>query len=256
MPGSTPSEHEALRAAFGPGKDCPPIEKLGLLTEGSAPAEISLAQHVESCTYCQTELHLLRTFQAQPMLDNEDVRQVVQRLQAKPLPGTTIAVRERPRFTGANEPWWRAVLNSPRLVSASFAMAALLLVVAAGVIYFRHSGRPVLEATNRGNQEVFRSPGFAVLSPAGDIQETPHEIRWEPVPQAAKYQVRLLEVDRSEVWKAETSQDRIELPSATRGRIIPAKTLFCEVSAFNASGSKIGETGLVRFRLLQKAGNH
>ena len=241
------SETELLRTAFGPGKQCPRLDQLVLLADGSAPA--ALAQHVKSCTYCQTELQLLRTFQAGDQAQDENVRKVTEQLRTRQLPQTERAATTTPDFTEAHAPWWRTLFTVRSMVPASLAAAAVLLV-AAGALYFRQSSQPAFPATNGGGQEVFRSSSFAVLSPAGDLQKQPSEIRWEPVPQATKYQVRLLEVDRTELWKAETPGDHIDFPAAVRLRIVPAKTLFCEITAFNASGSKIGDTGLVRFRLL------
>jgi len=136
------------------------------------------------------------------------------------------------------------------MAQASFAMAAVL-VAAVVVIQFRPTkDRPLPDTTQTG-QEILRSGGFALLSPVGDLQAQPGEIRWEKVPNAANYLVRVLEVDGNEMWKAETAENHIDLPSAIRSRIVPAKTLLCEVSALDASGKKIGETGQVRFRLLQ-----
>jgi hypothetical protein len=143
-----------------------------------------------------------------------------------------------------------------RLAQASLAVAAILLVAGAVVFLRSLTDRPQLEARNQTSQEVFRSGGFAVLSPAGDLQTGPKEIRWERVPGAAGYKVRLLEVDHSEVWTAETTADHIALPATIQARIVPVKTLFAEVTAFDSSGNKVGDTGLVRFRLLQNAGKH
>jgi hypothetical protein len=252
MPNKLPSEAEVLKTAFGPGKQCPPLDQLVALADAAAPA--ALAQHVKSCTYCQTELHLFRTFQAgDKAQDEKNVRKVTEQLRTRQLQEIVRDRAAAPHLAEAPVPWWRAAFAVRSLAPASLAMAAVLLIVAA-VIYFRQSSQPALQATNRGGQEVFRSSGFAVLSPAGDLQKQPGEIRWEPVQQAIKYQVRLLEVDRTELWKTETSGDHIELPAVVRVRIVPAKTLFCEITAFDASGNKIGETGLVRFRLLQNNG--
>jgi len=62
----------------------------------------------------------------------------------------------------------------------------------------------------------------------------------------------VLEVDHSELWNAKTTEDHIELPAALRDRIVPAKTLFVEITAFDSSGRQVGATGPVRFRLAQK----
>jgi hypothetical protein len=256
MPNNSPSETEIMRAALGQSKECPTLDQLERLTEDAAPVPAGLAQHLKSCAYCQTELHLLHSFLAgEARQGNEDVRQVTANLRTRQSQTTLMTVPTPPSFAGEREPWWKTVFTVRHLAPASLAMAAVLLVVAA-VVFYRHGSQPVFEATNHGGPEVFRSSSLTVVSPTGDLQERPSEVRWEPVPGAAKYQVRLLEVDRSEMWKTETSENRIELPGAVQSRIVPAKTLFCEVSAFNSSGAKIGETGLVRFRLMQKTDSH
>jgi hypothetical protein len=119
------------------------------------------------------------------------------------------------------------------------------------VIHFRSTNQPSSIAQNGTSAEVFRSGHFGVISPTGDLRERPEELRWENVSNAVRYQVRLLEVDGNELWKAETAADHIDLPASVCARIVPAKTLFLEVTAFDSGGSKVGDTGQVRFRLLQ-----
>jgi hypothetical protein len=247
MSNNWPTEQEALRTALGPGMDCPPIEDLERLTSEQPPAP-NVARHLESCSYCRTELEMLHAFQAaEAGPASKEVERVSELLRAR-----SKTILSQPRLTEARAPWWRAAFNPRRLAQASFAMAAVL-VAAVVMIQFRPTKDRPLPDTTQSGQEVLRSGGFAVLSPVGDVQEHPGEIRWEKVANAVNYRVRVLEVDASELWKAETAAEHIDLPPAIRARIVPAKTLFCEVTAFDASGSKIGETGRVRFRLLQKS---
>jgi hypothetical protein len=247
MSNNWPTEQEALRAALGPGTDCPPIEDLERLTSEQPPAP-NVARHLESCSYCRTELQMLHAFQAgETGPASKEVERVTELLQAR-----AKKIVRQANAPQAPAPWWRTVFSARRMAQASFAMAAIL-VAAVVVMQFRPTkDRPNPDTTQSG-PEILRSGGFAVLSPVGDLQAPPGEIRWEKVPKAASYRVRLLEVDGNELWKAETAADHIDLPSAIRSRIVPAKTLFCEVSALDASGNKIGETGRVRFRLLQNS---
>jgi hypothetical protein len=249
MSNREPSERDIFRAALGPEKQCLSIEELEQYASEPAMASADRAGHVKSCAYCQTELELLQTFQAgETGAASKEVQRITERLQQRS--NASLAERVQPP-----PPWWRTILFPPRLVQASLAMA-LVLVVAGIVLQFRSTHRPSLNETSQTSQEVFRTGSFAVLGPVGDLQERPGEIRWEKVPQAARYRLRVLEVDQSEVWTAETTDDHIDLPSSVRAKIVPAKTLFCEVSAFDSSGKKIGETGLVRFRLVQKVDRH
>lgn len=240
------SEAEVLQTALGPGRDCPEVEELESLVSG-ATSQTGLAEHVKSCTYCQTELHLLQTFHAGAAVATQEERRTAELLQKR-----SKEILRQTAPTGKQEPWWKALFTMPKMAQASLAMA-LVLVVAGAVLHFGTSTLPSsLNQTNGTGPEVLRSGSFAVISPSGDLREAPGQIQWEKVPNAVRYQVRLLEVDQNELWKAETTDDHIDLPASVRSRIVPAKTLFCEIVALDSSGSKVGDTGLVRFRLLLK----
>jgi hypothetical protein len=64
--------------------------------------------------------------------------------------------------------------------------------------------------------------------------------------------VRILEVDRTELWKSETSAVTIQIPDEVREQIKPAKTLLWQVTALDGSGKQLGSSNLVSFRLGQK----
>lgn len=246
MLNSQPSEQELLREALGPGKECPSIEELEQVRSGGITAPGELTRHIESCTYCQTELHMLQMFQATEQTPvSKEVRQVSKKLQAR-----SAEILGRPSAVKQHLPWWKAAWTMRGFAQASLA-AAVLLLVAGAVIRLHSPNSPSISQVDRTGQDVLRSGSFSVTSPVGDLQERPSEVRWEKVQGAATYRVRLLEVDRSEMWKAETAEEHIDLPSSIRSRIVPAKTLFWEISALDTSGNRVGETGLVRFRFVQ-----
>jgi hypothetical protein len=211
-----------------------------------------LAKHLQTCTYCQTELHLLKKFLAEdavaqaPAAANaaEQLRKRSKQIFRQAFPAPEPA------------PWWKSAFTVKRMAQAALAMAAVLLVAAAIVFLRSAPFQPQLEAKNQTGQEVLRSGSFALLSPAGDLQERPKEMAWEKVPQASSYQIRVLAVDGSEIWNATTAETRIELPAAVREQIVPAKTLLVEVTAFDSSGALVGTTGQARFRVLPSATGH
>jgi hypothetical protein len=245
------TEADILAAALGRTEECPSLEALARLRDNESASPES-ARHLESCAYCRTELHLLQAFEAGAAEDSDELREVTRRLHSMRLPAASVALAATPRAAKIRRRWWDLGFAFRPLALGS-AAAAVLLLAAATFLYLRQDGHPRLMAGNGDGPAVFRSFGFAVLAPVGDLQAQPSEIRWESVAAAARYRVRLLEVDQFEAWKAETSQNRIELPPDIRARIVPAKTLFCEVTAFDSSGNEIGETGLARFRLQQKS---
>jgi len=249
MPDNNRFKCDALRAALGPGEDCPPFEELERLlgSQHDTLPLASVAEHVQTCAYCRTEMHLLQTFQSGEVHESDaaDIRQITQRLEKR---SAEIFAQPDP---AVREPWWKQLLTWRRTAPIATAFAGICLVVAISV-QLRRSGPPALHPPAESAPEVMRSGTLAILEPSGDQPEAPKEIRWQPVPGAMKYAVRLLEVDRTELWKADTTLDRIPLPPAARARIVPAKSLFAQVSAFDASGRKLAESELVRFRLSPK----
>ena len=249
MSNNRPEERELLRGALGRTADCPSVEDLEQVLTGQISPSTAVARHVHSCSHCRTEMELLRAFSAVQDPPSEEVKQVVSRLQAN-------SKKVFPKVLAGETPsWWERAFSIRHLVQASLAMAAVLLITAV-VLKLNTAKSPSLEAANQTTHEVFRSGSFDLVEPVGDVRESPKQIRWDKVDGATSYQVRVLEVDRSELWKAETQDTQIDVPQAIRDRIVPAKSLFCEIDAFNSSGTKMSGTGLIRFRLVQNAGNH
>lgn len=228
-----------LRNALEPGKDCLPIEALERFVDpGMVPPEIG--GHLESCAYCRTELELLRAYLREPSAEEaEAVRAVAERLR---LP--------RPARAAASGAWWRTIFRHGWVRPAALAMAGILIALAIG-IQLQHSSAPRLY-TGGSEPEIMRSGSISVTSPVGDVAEVPKRIHWQAVPGADHYQVRLLEVDQTQLWNSSTQESQIELPAGIQGRILPAKTLLLQVTAFDSTGHKLAESQTTRFRFLQK----
>jgi hypothetical protein len=246
MSNDEPADKRIFQAAFKPG-DCPPIEQLEkLLVKGSAPPA-ALAAHVESCGSCRTEVQLLEEFQAGSPRETEAaaVRSIALRLRER---SSEIFKPERASVR-AREPWWRLFWSAPWFTPAALAFVGILAVVAIG-LQTRNSP-PALHSPGT-NRTVFRSNAIIVTAPSGDIRQAPSEIRWQTDPGAAKYEVRLLEVDGTELWRTATAESAVQLPALIRARIVPAKTLLCQVLAFDATGRQVAISDEVRFRVLPK----
>ena len=244
MPNREPDD-ELLSAALGRVNDCPPLEDLERLLKEGAPT--ALKGHVDGCSHCQTELQMLRSFTSNEVGEHEKtaVDAIAARLKAR---SSTIATR-RTGPVESRHPWWKRVFEV-RWLSPAAAALAIALVVGGVTIELRRGRQPSLDAST-GGPEVLRSSAIAILSPIGDLREKPGEIRWESVPNATRYQVRIMEVDRAELWSAEALSPRIALPPRVGTLIVPSKTLLIQVAAFDASSQKIAESETVRFRLLQ-----
>lgn len=242
MANKQPITEDLIRTAVGPTSECPATEDLESFACGEAGAVERWSEHLQSCAYCKTELHLLHAFVKAE--GGEGASKAAELLEKK-----SKHILKQAFPAPKREPWWRLAFSARQAAFAMMATAAILLAIGAVIFLRSTTYRPQLEAKNQVGPEVLRSAAFNIVSPAGDLQERPKEIRWEPVPQATAYQVRLLEVDRTELWKASTSSDHVELPAAIQDKIVPSKTLFAEITAFDSSGSTLATTGLVRFRL-------
>jgi len=208
-----------LKAALrGPG-ECPSPQDL------HAP---SSAGHVAQCPRCQAERKLLDRFAAAPEhLESPDVAWIAARLAPPSGP-------------------LRKTLNPVRIRVASLAIAASLIVIAGG-LYIRDSARPQLDPHPPAG--VLRSGEIQGLAPAGDLDRVPDAFVWDPVPAAVRYEIAVLEVDGTELWKSASYQAKAALPAAVRAKIPPRKALLVRVVAFDSANQRIAESQPARFRI-------
>lgn len=92
------------------------------------------------------------------------------------------------------------------------------------------------------------------MAPLGDVAAAPRTLEWAPVGGAVLYEVQILEVDRAVMWRGSTSAARIDVPSQVTALFIAGKTVLWTVSARNAGGAVVGESGAQRFRVAAPRG--
>ena len=235
-------EREILRTALAPSAECPTVEQLGRYADGALDAgeQTAAAVHIRRCLNCRAELALLQAVTSSSVRigEAEIVRDGVARLEQRTL-DVAGAVHEE---TSSRRRWLRAGMLLP------VATAAVWLV-AAGSLYVLTTKAPSLPGSVTTGNEVTRSLAVAVLGPVGDLLESPRRFEWLAVDRAVRYRVRLMEVDRREVWSTSTSAAGVDLPPSVRASIAPAKTLVWDVTAYDASSAAIAESGPQSFRL-------
>ncbi len=232
------SERDFVRKGLQRRSDCPPLEILERLLTATDPA---LAAHVRECAHCNSELQMLDSFHRAdvPANDVQAVEKIITHLRQRPV--------RIPVIAGNRLPWRQRMGGWLRPATL---VAAVVLVLAAIGLQLRHSGPPALRQET--GADVMRSNTLQILAPLGDLADAPKEARWEAVPSAANYRIRLLEVDGHEVWSAQTAANMMEFPTAVRAQMVPSKTLAITVSAFDTGGKKLAESENSRFRILQK----
>jgi hypothetical protein len=195
---------------------------------------------------------MLRSFTSDQIAEHEKgaVNAIAARLKTRP----PIHRKEERAVLESRRTWWKRMLDV-RWLSPTAATLAIALVVFGVAIEVRRGRQPALDIGPRG-VEILRSSTIAILSPSGDLREKPTEIRWEAAPNAVRYRVRIMEVDRADLWSTDTTSPWIRLPASAQTLIVPSKTLLVQVAAFDASGRKIAESETTRFRLLQNVHTH
>ncbi|MBZ5728936.1 MAG: hypothetical protein LAP87_28650 [Acidobacteriia bacterium] len=247
-------ENQILKDALNRTPQCLPLEVLariagqGADNAGGAGAQAHLAQ----CARCRNELQLMQEFEtAEPRPDEvASVAWIASQLQQRSAEFTTAlppAAVAKPLWQRLGNRIGQALPTTARWRAVSMACASLALVVTAGV-YLRH-GAPDEGLSRPNGAIVWRSQQFAVVAPAGDVAAPPAEFQWQPAAGAAKYQVRLLEVDHHEIWSGESSTTSIAVPGGIRSQMAPGRSFLWEVTARNAAGEKIAGTNLQVFHM-------
>jgi len=250
-------DRKLLKAALAPSDACATIEQLSGLSDASLPEPVRarVSAHVTACLRCQTELALFEEFESAALSPDEEAAasRITARLE-RGFEQITGAVRASSQAaTEERQPGWRRLfrvrlLGSRPATAAAFALAAAMLLIVLN-LPIRTAREPALPPDIDATPLVFRSDALAVGGPSGDLEQAPTELRWQPSPGAASYSVQLMEVDRVELWKAESIEPSVSLPPAVRARIVPGKPLLWRVMAKDASGRTVAASEIQRFRV-------
>jgi hypothetical protein len=213
--------------------DCPSIEVLEKIEAGSADAN---AQHVAGCAHCQTELAMLRSFEAALPVEGEGasvawITAQLQRNQQKQ------AAPARPVLA------WRSFFKVPYMAAA----AALIVAVTLGISLYDRGGKPTIKGG--GDIGIMRS-GVHLMGPIGNLSEMPQQFQWEAYAGAVNYKVEVMEVDGHVDWSGTTSQTSIALSSDVKTIAAkPGKPLQWKVTALDATGKVLADSSAEKFQV-------
>ena len=97
-----------------------------------------------------------------------------------------------------------------------------------------------------------RSQSVDLVAPLNDIRELPGQFSWHPVTGAAGYRLRLMEVDRRELWSSVVAGTAVAVPVEVQGRIRAGTVVLWEVSARDASGAEVANSGFRQLRVASR----
>jgi hypothetical protein len=227
-----------LKQSLGPTQDCLAPDRLAEQLTDRERA------HVERCSRCQTELRLWHEFEQSEPLPAEGA--AVQWIVAE------LARRNSPVARSAASPW-RLGWFAPALRGWAVGLASIAMIATVG--YLAWDREPAVR--ERANvTETYRNGQIQIVQPAGDLPIAPQALEWVAAPGAVSYDVEILEVDRTPLWRGTSSAPRIDLPSAIVRQLVPGKTILWEIRARNAANAVIAESGTERFRILLSDNSH
>lgn len=211
-----------LKAALATTPECLPVEQLEALTGEQAQTH----PHVSKCIRCQSELALLRSFESdQPIADEgAAVAWISAQLEKR-----RAGIPDAKRTDKLQISWWRR-WNFSVLVPA----AALTAIVAVTMVVQQRK-QPELRADGGGSM-VYRSEELQIVRPSGELSEAPKDLEWKNFPEASKYRVTIMEVDRNPLWTADTTDFKIDVPHEVRAKMLPGKTVLWQVTALDSRG--------------------
>ncbi len=256
MPDRGAAERALWKGALSPTEGCLTLEELDRWSDRRLPDRAKANAHIARCPRCQTELAMLREFQSAATHPEEadavswitaDLERRFDQIRTAP------ATPTRPRPGSERSERWHGLFG-PRPAQVALGFAALLALIAVGM-QFQGAREPELSSNAVSGPLVMRSEELLGLSPTGDLKQVPVELRWQAFPEAARYLVTVMEVDRTELWRAESSESSASLPTALLARIVPGKRLLWQVTAMDSAGRTVATTQLQSFRLAIGSGS-
>jgi hypothetical protein len=220
----------SVRNDLQPTPDCIDVSRFG---ERLSAAEEA---HLQSCPRCEAERALWHAF-AEPATTPEEDADV-----------TWVAARLRDSRSGGAAhhgfPATRRFSTRALRPIIALAAAAVLVVMVGYVSWDREPSVGPLTG-----EQIYRSQAVQLMAPIGDIARPPTEFTWVAIPDAVVYDVRVLEVDGTVLWRTSSPVSRVALPRELIIQLTPGKTVLWDVTARNAAGAAIGSPGAQRFRV-------
>jgi hypothetical protein len=192
--------------------------------------------HVDTCARCQAELALWQAFNepSRDQAETDAVEWIVARLQqARAAASRSSAPPLAQRFARSH---FRALIG---------AAAAVMVAATLGYVVWDREPAIIIPA----GEQVYRTASIDIVSPSGDVAGPPQELVWVASPAAARYDVRVLEVDGTVVWRATSVSPRVVLPDDVIARSVPGRTVIWEVLALDESARVVAQSGPQRFRV-------
>jgi hypothetical protein len=133
----------------------------------------------------------------------------------------------------------------------ALAAAATIAIAAGTIAYVVRDPEPSLVSPGT-DRSAYRSERIEIITPTGDLPTAPTVFLWVAVPGAETYDVEVLEVDRTILWRTSTREPRVDLAPTVIAQFVPGKAILWEVTARGRDATILGQSGTQRFRVIVK----
>jgi hypothetical protein len=242
------SDRDILKSTLSTTPECLAPEQLEALLDGKRSHP-----HLAQCTRCQAELALLKSFEFGAPLPDEGAAvawissHLERQLENIKNPSRGGLLRPATQRLEVPVSWLARIFGfgGMRWVLPAAAVAAIAI---ASAILLRPAKAPELQANAaRQSAAVYRSQEVQLVSPIGDAEQVPRELRWQTFAGAATYRVVVMEVDHSALWNSETKQSSVELPASLRAKMLPGKPILWQVTALDTQARVVGTSQVQKF---------
>jgi hypothetical protein len=228
------SDRDILKSAMATTPECLTPAQLESLLDGKHGNP-----HLANCSRCQAELAMLKSFESGTPLPDEGAAvawissHLDRRLDSIKSSTRSRAYRSAIRALEPQGSWLARMFGftGMRWVLPAAAVAAIAI---ASAVLLRSPKAPELQANAGGHPAIYRSQEIQVVSPSGDVQQVPRELRWQTFAGASSYKVVLMEIDHSPLLTLETKETSVEIPVAVRAKMLPGKPVLWQVTALDA----------------------
>ena len=222
-------------------KDCLPLEVLERMTE-SASADPKATAHLAECPHCQTELSMLKSFEASVPSADEGAAVAWIAAQLERKQNAPVAKQAVVRM-----PFWRTMFRVPYLAGAAALAAVLILGIS-----LHNAGNqqgPSKIGGGEYGKSPFRSGAVHLVGPVGDLPQTPAEFRWDAVTGASSYSVELKDVAGMTLATAKSTQNVLPVTPEMKANMSSGKPLTWKVTALDAAGNAVADSSGGNFKI-------
>jgi hypothetical protein len=238
------------QAAASATEECLPLEVLERMTESSS-ADPKAAAHLAECPHCQTELSMLKSFEASVPSADEGAAvawiaaQLERKQNASSVQQKMVQQQKMAKPAAERISFWRAMFKLPYMAGAGALAAVLILAVS---LY--NGGNPNGPSLhNPTGPEIYRTDVVKLIAPIGEMAQAPAEFRWEAVKGAASYSIELTDVLGSVLASEKSTQTALPLTQAMKAQMSPGKPLKWKVTALDATGKEMAHSNAENFKV-------